>query len=1325
MSETLDAILSNSTLNGTHTFIDADTIRGTDGTKYRIQGMDAPEISKVLDGRYGGATAGGIDATSSIQRLAREQGYTNVVELDQKDPFGRPMVDLQDNKGNSFTSQIIASGALKSNAYTKREDINAANIRSLFDDKIEHSSGAFKEAAQEIKSAISREERDKLLFREAALNEMDYVRGGGSSLSGYVSSNLMFDDPDVDLKGNSLSPLSESFETGLINVVESAYGVASIIGNATGVEDLEQWGDSGSARARGRIADQAGVLVDYKDVNGFVDALEFLGNNFAMSLPYMGMTVASTLINPVVGLSSMSALYTGQTWNEMEGENKSVPLAMGSGILQATIDRLSLGALFKGVGASKLNIKDQYKEVVKAYSKKYNVSSDIAKEAVANASRLEIANLSKDAASLAKDQLAKRAVALDFLKRTAGGVGMEGTTEALQESIGYISAHTADGFDFGELQERAVGAFVAGGALGGTFGTTGAAINTAAWADVAYGSSREDPADVADATRYAREAEQESFNAEYDKLIAQGMSPDNAERVARANAKVQTTEEIASDYRVKAETSPSFEKLNSRAEREEARRKKRSIGETAEEATRDIPALYRGQVNHSFSQEVLRKSKTARKLRDMFGGSLQRIHGGTDYENRKHHLTTSYKQTMGVEPQDLFKKLNNNKVAHTKDKIRISRQLYDIVDQNGNIDQAKLDAHPMKADIENLIQELNKLADKMHSDQQKYNPKLGKLNNYLLRYKALNKLAVVKNRAKFIKTLKDEYNISDDDAVKITDNIINNDYDLDEAFSVVKGGPQPKSHKKRTLGLSTKKTADGKLAFDEFFEQDLFINVSSAAKSAARYVANEEFIGQDGKIISRMLDDIQREGVSSEEVDRLAFRLKNYLDSESGNYKRPTSEFGKTLEKVQKNFMLFTMVAGLPLSTISSFVEVALGSRGLTRDQIFGTKGREGGLSLLGKEFAAMLNSGMTEITNASRLSDKDQLYETLGRKRLKASGFYEWDVGAASTTGVLETHSYHQKLVEGYFKWNGLQGWTNFNRATRAAIFGDFLLDNIEILEKRDPELENRTNREREAEEKLRNLGLDVSYGMPVKIRKYFAYAEARDAMIAQGVSEAEILAAFDLRTIDMPRIDSMLREAQYSFVNEAVALPKAANRPLWYLDPRFALLNQFQGFMSTFTANHIPRLWNEYIKRGSPAMRYTTFAMMTTMIMLGFASQYLKDLLKYGGSTPYLDESEYIRRGILSSGLTGTSERVIEYMFPIYETRSDGAGEWLWNTASGESPSLANLAKYGQGFSHLVKGEVPEATWDISKAAIGPLTNVAETVYKKITKDSDTWNY
>ena len=62
-------------------FIDADTLAGPDGSRYRIQGIDAPEIEKVTSQGYQQGTAGGQLSVDIISGLASEQGFTNVVPL--------------------------------------------------------------------------------------------------------------------------------------------------------------------------------------------------------------------------------------------------------------------------------------------------------------------------------------------------------------------------------------------------------------------------------------------------------------------------------------------------------------------------------------------------------------------------------------------------------------------------------------------------------------------------------------------------------------------------------------------------------------------------------------------------------------------------------------------------------------------------------------------------------------------------------------------------------------------------------------------------------------------------------------------------------------------------------------------------------------------------------------------------------------------------------------------------------------------------------------------------------------------------------------------
>ena len=189
--------------------------------------------------------------------------------------------------------------------------------------------------------------------------------------------------------------------------------------------------------------------------------------------------------------------------------------------------------------------------------------------------------------------------------------------------------------------------------------------------------------------------------------------------------------------------------------------------------------------------------------------------------------------------------------------------------------------------------------------------------------------------------------------------------------------------------------------------------------------------------------------------------------------------------------------------------------------------------------------------------------------------------------------------------------------------------------------------------------------------------------------------------------RLDDILSQAEYNFVNEAIALPGTANRPLFYQNPHLALFTQFQGFIATFSANIIPRLWGDYVKRGTPRLKYNAFAIMTTMIMLGFVSQYLKDLLKYGQATPYLDHLEKIQRGIGASGMIGVAERPLNFFFPIYETSSSNMVEEIFDTVSGEAAALSNVSRALTGAGQVLEGNTESGLYKMFKTAplIGPV--------------------
>ena len=1217
---------------GRYSFVDADTLRDPDDASktYRLQGYDAPEVAGLKGGQFKGSTAGAADATRIITNLAQEQGFHNLVKTGKVDPNGREVVELHDANGRNFTTELLKSGALEPGKYVEQDDLDAIAVADLFRDQQDPDS-EFGKAGKMVADAIEKESQYPTQFKQAAINEALYDPR-------YTSSAIQFRDSDRTINNVSNNPLSDSWNQGWTGVTEAAYGVVDLIGDTAGWEGWQDVGQAGAERARARLSDYGTTITDYKDVDGFSTAMQYLGNNIALSLPYMAITTGAVAAAPATGGASLIApvsVYTGQTWNEMEGENKNAGVAIGAGIIQASLDRLGLKGAIKLGPTNKMWNSAIDKLVAKGFTKAQ------AKEQLANASRREIAGLAGDAAKIAKDQITAKNTFQDLVSRTVAAGGFEGGTEMLQEATAYLAAHhTGEGFDFNDLNERLIAAGIAGSTIGGGFGVAGKAYDAGAWADVAY---RLAPAD-----------------AKYDSLNAQF-----AEEEKKRHGRVASIEELASDARARSSTRSGLN-LKERGDLDRERRGKQSTLDEVTERGLNLSSLWQGSVRNIFHPDLQRRSRSARILADMFGGNLQRTFSGSNFENSKHHRVAIYKNMVPI-PDQVWQQFKPGKRINVSDKIAISEDIYSqlrgAVDADGKFDPSKIQG-PQRDTIVRFGQQLNELSERMYADQKKYNPDLGHINNYLFNYKSISKKAVEQKPSEFQQLLRDEYNYSPDEAKKLTDALRDNPeiYNIEDAFSVVKGGIVPGSHRKRSLNMSENDK------FRDFMEQDIFANVSTAAKSAARYTAHQDFIGKNGDVVSQLLDDMAQEGVEPETINKVARQMQDYLDAESGNYKRPSTDAGKAAQRLQKNFMMLTTIAGLPLATISSFVEAALVSKGLRADQL-------GGIKRVGEEFANTLYQGASEVAGAAARKDFDWGKETKGQSRIRDLGFYEWDVGAATVTGVSEVNSAQQQFYQWFFKWNGLSGWTNYTRAARASIAGDYMFDKARTIFEHRQSGAPRTREIQEAEEGLRNLGVDVDQ-----------YVELMNTPALNPEQEAFM--------------EAQTREATFNFINEAVALPQSANRPLIYQDPRFALFTQFQGFIATFTANHIPKLWGEYVKRGTPAMKYNAFATMMMMIGLGFASQYLKDLIKYGEKTPHLESNEYIQRGVRASGLLGTGERVLDQFFPLYEQRSDGIGSWAFNTTSGESPAISYAKNAAQFGGNAIAGEGGKALNNAFKA-------------------------
>ena len=617
-------------------FIDADTLAKGD-ERYRLAEINAPEVEKILpDGSYKQGTAGGQVATEVNTKLANELGFTNIKPRlgpngePERDHFGRILTDLVDDTGKSFTQAALEAGAYDVNKYTT----DAGRVSAALGEARRNqetlegvdSNPEWTKATQAILEGRQEEGFSNQNFRQVALNEADLALANQFGQGGqYAQGNVQIRRNDRTLQNVARNPWSDSFESGLIGVQESAYGFLNLIGETTGWEGAAEVGEDGVRRAQEKLESYGTRITDYQDVDGFWDAIDYVANNAAMSLPYMALTASSIVTAPALGAVGLgaatagavassaavvgtAAVYAGQAWNEQEGDNKNATVAISAGIAQATLDRLGLDVVL-----GKLGPKGAIKEAVNELVKQGNTKA-VANKMVAAASKKEIAEFFKDSAAAATRQLEAKKNVVNYVGRTGIGAGGEAITEAGQELIGYTAAHTANGFEtfnFEDLQHRLANAAIAGGTLGGVFSAPGTAKDIHEWKSIAHNLGEADSSEASQSYRYSEEEK-----ATYGRIAS------NQENAAEARARASTRTGAS---------------LKERAEEYKFKQKQLGHVDSVIELVKRVPELFKGSVSSITTNDLQARSRTARKIADMFGGNLQRIFSGANYENTIEH----------------------------------------------------------------------------------------------------------------------------------------------------------------------------------------------------------------------------------------------------------------------------------------------------------------------------------------------------------------------------------------------------------------------------------------------------------------------------------------------------------------------------------------------------------------------------------------------------------------------------------------------------------------------------------------------------------------
>jgi len=1298
----------------TYTWVDADTF--TDGKEsYRVEGYNAPETDKILPDKEKGlrikrGQVGGAETTRAVERIVESGGFNVIENLDRTDSFGRKRVRLKNEFGDDLTNTLYQSGAIDVNLFTDEEGIQAAQAGRV-SEFLNGKRGYDSIVAEELSEVQNR----PVTFKETALNEREYLNSVVATVAAQQGLDLTNEDdyrtalkyaqdgvydmrslpfqgiefrsPDRTIENVAYNQFGTAWNQGWTGMATGLAGFAELIGVGLDSETLEQWGANKVESAKDDLLDAPMLRnLDYRDVDDVWSAWGYLTNNVAMSAPYLITLTAGTLASPVTGgasaviaYGSIGGSYAGQVWNDIQGP-KGKAEAAGSilaGTGMAVLDRLGLAAIMK---PSQLLTKKGREEVAKALAKKENISIDAAKDKLNKVSKAQIKEIISGMGNFASDNINNSAILRRILVGAGRGGLAESITEASQEGLGYsASAAMSEGglkqnFNPNEFTNLLTSAAIAGGTLGAGFSSAGQVI------------------DVGD--RYAMQkglmlGTSDTMN-EYDRLssdignvgsvtdIIKGkiLGVDINGNEIRDDSGLQTRTKNKDPDNTNANITVNYA--------EQGKINRGTIWDKIKNAPKYLPELYRASATTAFRPELLRRSEAARKLYALVGQPLGRLYSGKDVQAREAEIRADLLET--INPKRTFKRFG------MRDTVKNSQRISDMIRRYMNGERDPEVVNNLTA-IETTISELENFSNKdyiykntTYRNQKEGRDALQKTDQWWLKHQSWDWMKVRQNRDEWFKFMRENTDYTTTELDILYNKISNNEPATD--FSLVEGVEfLPGSTKGRRDEISSKP------GYEKFANTNILQNMVDASSQNAKYVAYTEYFGAGGKYLDELFIDMKNDGLTDEEIAEVAYHTKAIIDAGTGNF-NPIQN--KMLSRLQNTAAFYSAMVGLPLSAISSFPEFAM-----ILYQGRGGKDVQNGINSATGTIVDMLKNVMNSKENKALSNIPHAEIDNQAQQRLTKAGLFNDDAAIATRLGLGETDISKAWWQKQFYKFSGIAGITQLQRAIAASAVAGFVSDRIRILAAKPADAEYNQD-QLDVYNQLKNLGMDVD-------RMLELYNKYNNQEMFDSLMDVDAATAADNEFIN-----EQMDTVTWYFTNDRIQNPQAYNRPLFFQDPHYQLFVQFNGFISTFTANIIPKLYNDYLKNGSPTMKYNTFAMIVTMMAMAGASQWLKDYIKFGQSTPYLSDAQLVQRALQASGLLGTGERIVQMGLPLYKSRDQSLVDRFFGETVGSSPGIRNVVTAVKGIESLGEGDTDRAVKAATKLipGIGPITPVRNTI-------------
>jgi len=1264
--------------------VDADTVADAEGP-IRFLGLNAPEVQHITPDGLKRADWGGEFYKDLYERLWTESGYDKPYRSGKQGYYGRDLGGLENEYGRSFADKAVYEGVSIPTNETQREIWELGLFERAFNKDV---AGVEEDDiwAQARKEIDDYKTESFVGLKQTALDETElreYKDHYGESYSPFYSHQVKFRRPGRDLDDEPTSDWGGGWNFGWQSIKESSNNAIAALGDTFDSQYLFDVGRQRAEESKWRLGNMPRLKNDFTEVKDFSDLVDWGQTSLGVALPYMLGIIASGLTGAVVTASApltgvlgtvfgaglswqlpMAWVYSGEVYGNMEGDmdQRNAATAWAGGIAMAWLDKAGLHGLFR---AGQVLKKDGMEQVAKAYAKENGVSLQAAREETKHLLHGVIKGSMKDLKKIATLQMSKTLLAKQITKGVGAGATFEGITEMGQESISYqfgrwgTDEDIRKPFDADEYRRILANAAAGGILLGGGIRGTSTATSEIGGFKTLQRRLRTD-------AKIAAGWEGNTLDENYDKMVpetatVEDSSPQTPVQSSPAYGTPEYYNQRSQPESAGAKPLTVQEEMKAEKAKGEHEDKSRIRGgaKTIVTTLKEFGKRFTQKPGSLWEDRILNnpnlspKAKMAFKLIQAIAGSGKLSYmQAVDLFETKRRLQASMMHEVHSIREDLYKFLGvgiqvSKGVYSGKTKQEANDFFLEYLREreSKNINQVS----PKFKGFEKQLEEFRERVGSQYEGQKGITENLhdsvsGLLNGAVPRKKAfwfqrstrLKKDVVLENKEEFLEIL-EEKGWTKDQALQFFDMIENGPagYDLSQV-SELGFMNFPARSLKTTKGVLEKTFGEK----SKFLENDPFQRLMENIQEQTNYAVDRKYLGKNGSRFNKLLK-ILKDEMGEDWDSRIAAHFSNSIAASRGDYRRLKS---KRLERWIGHITFFNTFGHLDLSALASLPEAAIVLLGATKDKQIMPLIEQGV-----KEFSEKLRNEVSD--NWTYINPKAGVIRKKYLRNLTDFYRYGYDTGAHGAIGqvgideaVYKASKIKEAVMKAFFTVNLLKVYTDATRVARLSLANDIIFGDLEIIGMYPPgSAERSTGLFVDAFERLRELNIDPDEAakrysnLLVLARLHLGKGATAEALYEEMVGRDPKF----LETMDIARM---------SFVDNAIAHPTAMNRPIWYSNPAYRVFTQYNGFMSVFTAHLLPKIWRR-IKGADPTAKYNAVAVAVSMLALGFLSQMLKDEWRYDGKPSWISDKGYIQRGVSSSGLLGTPEKILAAVSPLYD--------------------------------------------------------------------------